>query len=70
MNFVKKDVISEENNGYDILVDYLFHYNIYQGRWFAFHRDDYDHYFNGTVSIYNIIGDNSIEELVKRIKEE
>lgn len=31
----------------ETLQDYLFHYNPYQGIWFAFNREHYLEYFNG-----------------------
>ena len=43
----------------DRLYNWLFHYNVYKGKWFACHRDDATGYFNGTSE--NVVSDKDFD---------
>jgi len=51
-----------------MLFDWLFHYNVYTGKWNAFKREDANDYFNGTCNkvISNKDYDTCIEKIIIR----
>lgn len=46
------------------LYNWLFHYNPYMDRHFAFHREDFIAYMNGTETKHPVIKSNSYDTLV------
>ena len=58
------------NNNVNIW-NYVFHWNEYTGKWYAIHRDNYLEYWSIHRSIANdtFLNDESLDELIKKIKE-
>lgn len=50
-----------------IIWNYVFHWNEYTGKWYAVHRDRYLEYWN--VEKDGFLSDESLDELIKKIKE-
>jgi hypothetical protein len=46
--------------------DYLFHFNPYEGKWFAFKREDNDTYFNDRLNC-NTLSSRNIKDLISII---
>lgn len=49
----------------DELYGWLFHYNIYQKKWYAFKREDSKQYFNGELK--NILHSEDVNDLIKYV---
>ena len=58
-------------NNNEITWNYVFHFNEYTKKWYAIHRDKYLEYWSLNRSIVNdtFLNDESLEELIKKIKE-
>ena len=50
-----------------IIWNYVFHFNEYTNKWYAVHRDNYLEYWSDKKG--NFLSDESLDELIKKIKE-
>lgn len=60
--------MKEESNNENILYHWLFRYNTYTKKWFAFRREDINAYFNGGKSKHKIYSANDINKLIEIVK--
>ena len=50
-----------------IIWNYVFHFNEYTNTWYAVHRDNYLEYWSDKKGSF--LSDESLDELIKKIKE-
>lgn len=52
------------------LYDYLFHYNSFEGTWYAFKRDEKEKYFNGELDKNKLLRAKEIKVLLDVISKD
>jgi len=52
------------------LYDYLFHYNSFEGTWYAFKRDEKEKYFNGELNKNKLLKAKEIKVLLDVISKD
>lgn len=60
--------MKEKSINKNALYHWLFRYNTYTKKWFAFRREDMTAYFNGTETKHKIYSDSDINKLVEIVK--